>query len=374
MRRNGVHNVIMNSDFYSKEQACIVSGIALIMMLIHHFFGFSSYLVDENEYYPLFCISGISIERMLGSFGKLCVAVFAFNTGYVMWSRSVDYLSYTKIMHRLSKFLFCYWIICLLFIIYALIVSEKLPSSITFLYNLWGLKLGPEMPYVNVCFGWYVTFYLMIVLLSPLFLKIFQKQCFIIDCTLLLLLVVFFRFIANMTSVLTASICNMLALYGECTIIGLLVNKYELFVKLDWLLGKRSICIYLFVLIFIALCRQGLILANVDVIYTEGIFVFLFVYLICCIRCNLNSIIFERFCMFIGSYSMNLWFLHGIFFTAEKKLQWLLYYPRYSPLILIWGVLLLLPISMICSLLQEFSWRWIRKIKYLWKSNLILYK
>ena len=40
-----------------------------------------------NGFYEPVKIGGISIERMLAAFGKLCVAIFAFNSGVAIWKK-----------------------------------------------------------------------------------------------------------------------------------------------------------------------------------------------------------------------------------------------------------------------------------------------
>ena len=54
-----------------------------------------------------------------------------------------------------------------------------------------------------------------------------------------------------------------------------------------------------------------------------------------------------------GANSMNIWFLHGLFFTASRPLQPLLYLPRVPLLIVAWGLLVLLPLSMACGVVQR---------------------
>ena len=54
----------------------------------------------------------------------------------------------------------------------------------------------------------------------------------------------------------------------------------------------------------------------------------------------------------IGDYGMNLWFLHGIFFTSACVLQPYLYAPRYSILVYLWGVACMLPVAWLLKKLQ----------------------
>lgn len=64
----------------------------------------------------------------------------------------------------------------------------------------------------------------------------------------------------------------------------------------------------------------------------------------------------KKFLVFLGSYSMNLWFLHSIFFTGSRPLQSILYWPQLSVAILAWGLMFLLPAAILCSNVQHHLW------------------
>lgn len=141
-----------------KDEALLISGCAILMMIIHHFFGFKEFLVNGNSYVSLFSIGGIEFECILAAFGKLCVAIFAFCSGYAIWVVSSQYTSWPRIFKRIGKFLQAYWIICILFIVFGLCLGLRTPSIKDFGLNLIGLGTGPFSPYVNVVFSWYVAF------------------------------------------------------------------------------------------------------------------------------------------------------------------------------------------------------------------------
>ena len=67
-----------------------------------------------------------------------------------------------------------------------------------------------------------------------------------------------------------------------------------------------------------------------------------------------------RYGCFLWQYClMNLWFLHGIFFTGSRPLQIWLYYPEYPFLIFILGIILLLPLAIGCDYIQKTLYRFI---------------
>lgn len=66
------------------------------------------------------------------------------------------------------------------------------------------------------------------------------------------------------------------------------------------------------------------------------VFIYAVTYIIKYINCKvINSILIS-----LSKESTNMWFLHGLFFTPKKTIQWIAYLPRYSLLILVWTLLL----------------------------------
>ena len=49
----------------------------------------------------------------------------------------------------------------------------------------------------------------------------------------------------------------------------------------------------------------------------------------------------------LGRYSLEIWFLHAIFFIGSESVQKIAYWPKYSVLILPWTLCILLPVAAI---------------------------
>lgn len=144
------------------------SHIAILLMVFHHFFGFDDFRNPQNYYIESFNIHGISFERMLAAFGKICVSIFAFLSGYALYKMADNYRTYPKVLLRLGRFLIDYWIVMALFLLYAVIIGDELPDIHNFMLNLAGLATLPVSTYVNVAFAWYIAFYILWLLLAPL--------------------------------------------------------------------------------------------------------------------------------------------------------------------------------------------------------------
>ena len=70
------------SIIFDKLTTSNIKGIAIVMMIINHFFAFPEWQMKKNMYISIFMISGTPIELYIGQLCKLCVCIFAFISGY----------------------------------------------------------------------------------------------------------------------------------------------------------------------------------------------------------------------------------------------------------------------------------------------------
>lgn len=346
----------MEKSFYGREEAKMMAGIALVMMLVHHFFGFPDYRLEENYFYEPLQMGGVSLERIFAGAGKLCVAIFAFTSGYAIWRNRFKYNSIKSVTQRGLRFLVNYWVIAGIFLLYALLIGDELPSGKMFFRNLFGGATAPGYPYVNVVFAWYVCFYIILLAISPVLLRIFSGTSKRRD----VLLLAFFQLLywGARVSGLSGRMSSfpMDAVLGTLvvSVLGILVSKWNIFEQGGAII-KHFSKIACFVLAGTTLMiRQIVLLMNVNVGgLPEAVFAGIFIFLCLLFIRELKSRRLKMMLTWIGVYSMNLWFLHGIFFTGSCPLQWILYYPRVSLLILIWGLVLLMPVAVGCAWIQK---------------------
>lgn len=67
----------------------------------------------------------------------------------------------------------------------------------------------------------------------------------------------------------------------------------------------------------------------------------------------LSSTWLNRWLSILGKYSMNIWFLHGIFFVQTCYFQKYAFLPKFSIFVLLWVILLMLPLSMAIAYIQK---------------------
>lgn len=57
---------MIQNYWYKKEYAQAISGIAILLMVAHHFFGFGSWLLPGVTWLSLGKMAGIEVERIIG--------------------------------------------------------------------------------------------------------------------------------------------------------------------------------------------------------------------------------------------------------------------------------------------------------------------
>ena len=164
---------------YGKLESIRIKGIAIICMYVLHFFAHPDWILAENMYRTL-TPWGAVILPMLSNFGHICVALFAFTSGYAMY---IQREKYAHLQYRICKcftFLIQYWFVIAAFMLYGFLAGETMPDIPTFLMQSVGIGTDIYAQGLNVCTAWYVFFFLVFVLLHPILIKLSVKN-FVID-------------------------------------------------------------------------------------------------------------------------------------------------------------------------------------------------
>lgn len=90
---------------YSKKDSTFIAGCAIIMMFYYHFFAFPEFLPKPDCYYAPIKYLGVLVQELFAHFGQLCVAIFAFNSGYVLYKKREDFNRITMNAKRAANFL-----------------------------------------------------------------------------------------------------------------------------------------------------------------------------------------------------------------------------------------------------------------------------
>lgn len=154
----------------TRNQSYMIQGIAILFMVFHHMFSdLSIYLGFLDTPYPQTLLKA-------GWFCKMCVALFAFISGY-----GIHYVlkknTETKVFSHLQKSyqlvckqlfsVYCkYWLIVCLFCIYGLFTNRLTITPHSLLGNLSGLETSYQSTW------WYMGQYAVMLLMAP-FMELF---------------------------------------------------------------------------------------------------------------------------------------------------------------------------------------------------------
>ncbi len=145
-----------------------------------------------------------------------------------------------------------------------------------------------------------------------------------------------------------------LSTYLQCVVVGGLVAKYRIFEVVSKLKYSQNIFILLPLLPLVFILRIYVPkFTPFGWYYLDPVLVSMFIYASITILKQVNCSAIEKSLLYVGAYSMNIWFIHSIFFTGEKSMQWIAYLPKYSILVVLWTLVICLGCSIVCSYIQQ---------------------
>lgn len=138
-----------------------LKGIAIILMLIHHLFAYPSRISPDITVYHM--VNSVDIEMFVGLFGKICVSMFLFLSGYGFSLKKE--VSFKYIWGKLKNLYISYWIVLFIFVPIGIIFFPGERYSLSpslFLENLMGIKSTYNSEW------WFFKLYVLYVLSLPL--------------------------------------------------------------------------------------------------------------------------------------------------------------------------------------------------------------
>ena len=335
-----------------------IKGIASILLLWHHLFGVE-YIKDWTALLP-------GMDYVIGASGNVCIAIFLFCSGFGLYKSYVgkETTSNTYIFKRLVKTLIPYWVVMIIAIIYLAFAGKFEPKYIP--VNLFALIHNDEILYVS--FSWFIKLYVLILLVLPLIRLIERKwkKNVLIDLLLYIVLpfalaVVFARFLnegsfINIPLFLISTLVFLLAWFPPFAA-GMLFAKYDTYKKIRSFADKfpNALVIAVSCLIFGNMIYLRFIINGLfgDSILFRCSMVDIVIAPLCIISCLLimdNLKHHSRYVLpFLGKQSVFYWLLSGMFFLNTSELTFLISWPRYILLILLWTILLLTPFVFACD-------------------------
>lgn len=340
----------MKTPYLDRRTTAAVKAVALILMFLHHFFTFPEYYISGISYPSI-----VPLIRFLRTPTRICVAVFAFLTGYFYHYARSQTLRYS--LRKIKDLLIPYWVVYGLLLLLAMGLGTWQFSVTAFAGGLFGLDAS------IMIFCWYVTFYILAMLILPMLVKL-SSGTLAGDCLLLLILpvVVFGIMLETLRAefgVESGSLVDVLKALEEwlpCIISGYLCARYALFegyfdgvlrrIRSGW--GRMLLCLGICAAAFFGrlLCPRltpGSIsvagdwvklVFSMDIFYAP-MFVFGASNLLRNIRISPATKTLEA----VGNRSMLMWFLHCVFFNCSREYtQPVLYFLKNPLLVFLFGL------------------------------------
>lgn len=142
--------------FLTRNETNFIKAVAIIMMLMHHFWGFPAWRIGGAALEPaVYLPGGASLSWMAALQFKICVAMFAVITGYG-WGKGQ--VSLRKTAKRVGKVLLAYeWCLAAEYILNGLAA----PESVSLRDLLDQITLCFFHGELLIRFAWYVRFFIL---------------------------------------------------------------------------------------------------------------------------------------------------------------------------------------------------------------------
>lgn len=351
----------------TKMQSKIIYGIAILMMIYHHLFCLPERL--NNDYISILNFNGINLEERIAWFCKLCVALYAFISGYGMYlsankkkfEKVEDKLIYDikfSIKH-LIKFYFKFSIVFLIFIPLGYIffnidfnIKELIKNYLTISHSYNGE-------------WWYIRAYIYMLILFPfldvLMCKIKDKNSFKIKSILIILPCLFIAIILkfNILDVTIKDFFNLHFMYILCFIVGYLFSQFNIYGKIENIIKKykkMDLIISIISLLMLIYIRNKF---AIHPRYNKLDFIIapIFIYSILTIIKYIDKKhIISKILIYFGNYNTFIWLTHT--FYCYYYFQSIILKFKYSIFIYLITIL----ISLITSILLNYICNWLYKI------------
>ena len=315
-------------SFISKEESVMLQGFAVMLMVFHHLFGFPERI--GVPYRMVFDFEFCHLETLLSYVGRICISIFAFNSGYGLYKNGCIKIleGYKNVVARLRKFYMRFWIVCIFFIPLGYILK---------VYDFQWAQLFRAVLGVSSFYNkewWYVLSYLGMLILYPLVYHIMAqyysktgKYSYAVSLGIVLAISVIY---ANMKE--KGFLCWLL-----CFIVGMLMAQHNVFEKIYSFIEKWGGLKYFLVLSMCAVALAARIILSLNCDYDYLIVPIIVFSFIVIIKSRMLEGVFCYLFRIVGKYSTYIWLTHTFF--AYYYFQGFTYCMKYSPLIFIWCLL-----------------------------------
>ena len=349
-----------------------MKGFAIILMLIHHLWGFPERIAG-GELKHLITIFGDSSILILGNFSKICVSLFFFLGGYGIYMQSKK--KNFNILNNIKKLYIAYWKVFVIFIPIALFFfrNQKAFCSTEYIYAIYNNLSWKK---IIICFlgfsnslnheWWFLYSYIIAIILFPLIKNIIEKNSIIVNITWIVIVGILmtnvFPIIGTQkvlgtlkNNYLYSSIFCQTAPFITCFYMGILFAKENLIIKL-----KNSIkqvidinpLVDIIILIIMVFTRNYIAGAELDIIYVPILIIITLDILNYLPKIKL---ILRK----LGEHSTNMWLTHTFYCYYFYSVVRIIIAPKWA----IPCLILLIVFTYITSLLLNCFWKYLNILR-----------
>lgn len=201
-------------NYINRETTFVIKGIAIILMFVHHSFTYPNWYIEGISYPSL-----LTFASCMRNPFRLCVAIFAFLTGYFyVFSAKTYKYSFKKI----TDLLFAYWMIYLPILLISVLSGCYTLSWTDVLKECFSI-INPVM-----VFCWYIHFYMITMLILPIISKLLDRNLLSALLIGIIVPVIVATFLTNYVSAFKECI-RELRLYFPVVATGYICARYSLF-------------------------------------------------------------------------------------------------------------------------------------------------
>lgn len=336
---------------FNKEQTKITKGVAILFMLLLHLFCTREY---KGLFTPILMIGNAPLVYYIALFGDMCVAMYCFCSGYglMIGYKNNKEIYLKKNLIRILKLYINFWIILFLFVVILGPVMGNgniYPGNLkTFLLNFTAIDTSYNGAW------WFLTTYIILVILSPCINKIILKYNSIL-IIVISFMIYFIAYIQRIQVPIVSDsqvvnyILRQAALLGTSQfsyIIGAIFAHKKIYSKIyevfNQLKFKNIIAISLIIFMIIA---HGIVQTLFVAVFTGISFIVLFNLID---KPKWIDVILSH----ISKHSTNMWLTHMFFYMIYFKK--LIYLPKYPIFIFIWLVVICVATSCIINFVYKF--------------------
>ena len=317
-------------SFISQKESVVLQGFAVSLMVWHHLFGFPERV---SVPYVLAFDGLLRIETLLSYFGRICISVFAFCSGFGMEKKANSTgnagirgfcENYKSAVKHLVKFFLRFWLVFIVFVPFGLVTNKYPIRFETIVKSFLGQSYSYNAEWWYI--GYYIKFMLLFPLISALFRWLEEKGKILPHIAML---------VAAAVVVLAPEDVPGFGFYG--VLIYFIEGMY--FARSGWyergaqLIRKNWQRLLIGTALILAVFVSRVLGAEDWMLVS--LFVFGFVLLL---KNPIMDKCFGKVFLAIGKYSTYIWLTHTFF--AYYYFQPFTYAPKYSWLIAIWCILL----------------------------------